>query len=445
MSAPEGPDRDDRWPAGDPWRTGPEHGAERGPDAGPGGPDGPPPAHGSPWSQPVPAGRDYWEQQWQQQQWGGPDRRRRSRGAQQLAVATGVLALGLVGGLAGGALWDRLDTAAPAAVYPAVDIPQPSPGTTERPAGTTAAIAAAALPSVVALQVQTQQGSGTGSGFVLDASEGDAAFILTNNHVVAGAVPGGVTIAFEDGVQAPGEVVGADASYDLAVVRVEREGLRPLPLGDSSAVVVGDRVVAVGAPLGLQGTVTEGIVSALNRPVSAGDPTQAPSYIQAIQTDAAINPGNSGGPLLNSAGEVVGVNSAIAALPGQTSAGGSIGLGFSIPSEQARRTAEQLIRTGRAVHPVIGISLSNAYDGEGVQIATGPAPDGTPPVTPGGAGEQAGLQPGDVILAVQGRPVTTPEELIVDVRARQVGDTVTLTVRRGGSTDEVEVTLQADS
>ncbi|NAZ87342.1 PDZ domain-containing protein [Kineococcus sp. T90] len=349
-----------------------------------------------------------------------------------------MLLLGVAGGFAGALLQDRWDGARS---YPSVTLAAPSPGTTERPAGSVAAIAATALPSVVSLQVQGRQGAGTGSGFVLQAQDGAEAFVLTNNHVVAGAYDDGVTVLFQDGQQAAGEVVGADASYDLAVVRVERAGLRALTMGDSGSVVVGDPVVAVGAPLGLQGTVTEGIVSALNRPVSAGgEGAGEASYIQAIQTDAAINPGNSGGPLLNARGEVVGVNSAIASLTGGSgSTAGSIGLGFSIPSEQARRTAEQLIRTGRAVHPVIRVSLDNQYGGEGVRILDQPGA-----VQAGGPGERAGLRPGDVVLAIDERPVTEPAELIVDIRARQPGDTVTLTVRRGGQDLQVPVTLEAD-
>lgn len=346
--------------------------------------------------------------------------------------------LGVAGGFAGGLLQDEL---ADRGTNPSVSLPSPSAGSTQRPAGTVAAIAAAALPSVVALQVQGQEGSGTGSGFVLDATGDGGTFVLTNDHVVAGAYRDGVVVVFQDGRQAPGTVVGADTSYDLAVVRVERTDLTALPFGDSDAVVVGDPVVAVGAPLGLQGTVTEGIVSALNRPVTAGESASDASYIQAIQTDAAINPGNSGGPLLNSAGQVIGINSAIAALPGADgqAASGSIGLGFSIPSEQARRTAEQLIRTGRAVHPVIKVSLDRTYEGQGVRIV-----DEAEAVEPGGPGDRAGLRPGDVVLSIDGRPVTEPAELIVDIRAREPGDVVTLSVRRGGETVDVPVTLEAD-
>ena len=411
------------------------------------GPTGWPAPQGRPAPGPAPTAGDAW---WQTPPpssatgpWAEPapaPARRRGRGPRVLGVGAAVLALSLLGGYVGAVLHDRLDDSASS--YPGVSIPAPSEGTTARPAGSVAGIAAAALPSVVALQVVGAEGEGTGSGFVLDTSAGDAAggaFVLTNNHVVAGAADDGITVLFQDGQQSAGTVVGADASYDLAVVRVDRADLPALPLGDSSSVVVGDPVVAVGAPLGLQGTVTEGIVSALNRPVTAGQSADSASYIQAIQTDAAINPGNSGGPLLNSAGEVIGVNSAIAALPGSFETGGSIGLGFSIPSDQARRTAEQLIQTGRAVHPVIRVTLDNSYAGEGVQIAQDESA-----VTPGGPGDRAGLVPGDVVLAIDGRPVTDPSELIVDIRAREPGDTVTLTLSRGGGTVQVPVTLDAE-
>ncbi|WP_337061922.1 S1C family serine protease [Kineococcus sp. G2] len=371
------------------------------------------------------------------QPWSPPAAPQRGRTARLLGAGSAVLLLSVAGGIAGSLLQERWDDSR---TYPSVTLPVPAAGSAERPEGSVAAIAAAALPSVVALQVESSAGAGTGSGFVLRTGvDGDAAFVLTNDHVVAGAADGGVTVVFQDGVQVPGEVVGSDTSYDLAVVRVERPGLRALTMGDSGSVVVGDRVVAVGAPLGLQGTVTEGIVSALNRPVTAGLDGAEASYIQAIQTDAAINPGNSGGPLLNTRGEVIGVNSAIASVPVVGGTAGSIGLGFSIPAEQARRTAEQLIRTGRAVHPVIRVSLDSQYRGEGVLVLDQPGA-----VQAGGPGDRAGLRPGDVVLAVDGRPVTEPAELIVDIRARQPGDTVTLTVRRGEQTLEVPVTLEAD-
>ena len=347
------------------------------------------------------------------------------------------LAAGLVGGVAG-AWWQSRTSGG---IDRAVSLPVPSPGSTARPANSVAGVAAAVLPSVVAIKVTGPGGAGTGSGFVI-RSDG---YIVTNNHVVAQAVGGGaITVVFQDGSQAPATIVGRDESYDLAAIKVARTGLRPLAFGDSGSVVVGDEVIAIGAPLGLQGTVTTGIVSALNRPVSAGGGDSAPAFINAIQTDAAINPGNSGGPLVNMQGQVIAVNSAIARVPGPGGLGqsGNIGLGFAIPSLQARRTVEQLIRTGKAEHPVIGVLLDRSYTGQGVKVSTTPQ-GGQPPVTPGGPADKAGIKPGDVIIAFDGRPVTDPDELVVAIRAHAVGDRVRLTVRSGGRERTVTMTLQA--
>ncbi|HEY5518188.1 MAG TPA: trypsin-like peptidase domain-containing protein, partial [Cellulomonas sp.] len=301
-----------------------------------------------------------------------------------------------------------------------------------------AGIAARVLPSVVSIQIAGPDGSATGSGFVLRQD----GYILTNNHVVAGIAVAGTTIAvlFADGSESAATVVGATADYDLAVVKVDRTGLVPLVLGNSDDVVVGDPVVAIGAPLGLEGTVTTGIISALNRPVSAGNSSDT-AFINAIQTDAAINPGNSGGPLVNAAGEVVGINSAIAQPPGSLStAGGSIGLGFAITSNQARRTSDQLIETGHATYPIIGVLLDQRYVGEGVQVSKDDQ-GSTPAVSPGGPADRAGIRRGDVILAIDGRPVTEPDELIVAIRAKTPGDAVVLRVRTASSERDVRVVL----
>jgi len=353
-------------------------------------------------------------------------------------LAAAVLIAALLGGTAGALIATRSSGTTSGGV-----LPVPQPGSTSRPQGSIAGIAAKALPSVVTLKVKGADGQGTGSGFVIK-SDG---FILTNNHVVSSAAAtGSIRVEFSDGSQLPATIVGRDASYDLAVVRVKRTGLPVLPLGSSASVVVGDPVVAVGAPLGLESTVTSGIVSALNRPVTPGGADDAPAFINAIQTDAAINPGNSGGPLLDMSGRVIGVNSAIARIPGSSpldsGQSGSIGVGFAIPSDQARKTADQLMTTGKASHPVIGVILDTGYEGQGVRIATS-SKDGRAPITQGGPADNAGLKPGDVILKFNGRVISDPDQLVVAIRARSVGETVTLTVRRGTSERTVRMTLQA--
>ena len=302
--------------------------------------------------------------------------------------------------------------------------------------GSVAAIAADVLPSTVYIEVVNVAQGSTGSGFVLR----EDGYIVTNQHVIAPARSGGeITVVFSDGSEEEAEIVGASTDYDLAVLEVDRDDLQPLVLGDSDRLLVGEPVVAIGAPLGLEGTVTSGIVSALNRPVSVPG-EQSATFINAIQTDAAINPGNSGGPLVNAAGEVIGVNSAIAttATSGQ---GGSVGLGFAIPSSQVRRTTEQLIETGQATYPVIGALLNTRYRGEGVQVVTAEDAADAPPITPGGPAEAAGLEAGDVIVAIDGEPVTSPDELIVRIRARAPGDEITLTVREDDADTDLQVTL----
>ena len=305
----------------------------------------------------------------------------------------------------------------------------------ERPAGSFAALAAKALPSVVTIRATGSSGSGaTGSGFVFDTS----GHVITNNHVVEG-VGDEITVVLTDGSALEAEIVGSDPAYDIAVLKVERRDLTPLPMGDSAAVVVGDEVLAMGAPLGLESTVTSGIVSATNRPVVAGD-SSSRSYINAIQTDAAINPGNSGGPLIDMSGRVIGVNSAIATPPGSANgAAGNVGLGFAIPAAQVLKTAGQLIDTGSAQHPVIGVLLDTSYSGPGARVRA----DGDEPVTEGGPADKAGVEPGDVIVRFDGRTVQGPDDLIVAIRSKSVGDTVQMTVQRDGKPVDVTMTLQA--
>jgi len=361
-----------------------------------------------------------------------PERRRRTLGA---GVVVLLVLVALLGGIVLGALGARALWPAPSSA--GLPPSGTSPTSTERSPESVAGIASAALESTVYIEVVGGNVGSSGSGMVLR----EDGYVVTNNHVIAPAADGDgrVTLTFADGSKEDADIVGRTVDYDLAVLHVERAGLTPLPLADSDAVVVGDTAIAVGAPLGLEGTVTSGIISALNRPVEAGQGGEATSFINAIQTDAAINPGNSGGPLLNGAGEVIGINTAIAQAGGRQA--GSIGLGFAIPANQVRRTAEEIIETGQATYPVIGVALDTRYTGEGVLVLEEDAGD-NPAVTPGGPGEAAGIEPGDVITHFDGQPVTQPSELIVAVRSRAPGDVVVLTVRDGsGAPREVEVTL----
>ena len=304
-------------------------------------------------------------------------------------------------------------------------------GSTSVVPGSIADIAKRVSPSVVQLNVTGRQGEGTGSGFLISTD----GYILTNNHVAGPSASGGtIEVLFGDGTKATGTLVGANPGYDLAVVKVNKTGLPAISFGSSGGLNVGDSVIAVGSPLGLQGTVTSGIVSALNRPVTAGGEGET-AFINAIQTDAAINPGNSGGPLLNAAGSVVGINSAIASM-GSSSSGqpGSIGLGFAIPIDTAKRIADELIRTGTSTTPIIGVQLDMQYANDGARVRD---------VTAGGPSATAGLQSGDVIAAVDGKNIADATDLIVTIRAHAAGDTVKLTITRDGQSIVVPITLTA--
>ena len=365
---------------------------------------------------------------------------RRTAGLVTLGMLIAVIAA-LLGGLVGGYVGSRR---AAGSVANQTYNPGPAPtAVTDRPPASVAGIAARILPSVVMIKVNG--GTGTGSGFIIDGG-----YIITNNHVVTldGQVKGAkLQVVFNSGQTAPAALVGTDPYSDIAVIRPQGiSNLFPVRLGNSDGVEVGDPVIAVGSPLGLQGTVTSGIVSALNRPVQAGDLTGSASqaYIDAIQTDAPINPGNSGGPLVNGFGQVVGVNSAIATLGagsiGGSGQSGSIGLGFAIPINQVRRVAQELVRTGVAIHPVIGAVIDMSYTGNGARIATSGA-GRQPPVVPGGPSAKAGLRAGDVIVAFDGKPVTSADVLIVDIRSHQPGDKVRITYRRGTAQRTATLTL----
>jgi putative serine protease PepD len=297
--------------------------------------------------------------------------------------------------------------------------------------GTTdvAAIAESVLPSVVSILIEAGRNSGGGSGFIVQ-SDG---YILTNNHVAAPAAEGGeLTVVFENGEKAVAKIVGRNSSYDLAVLKVDKTGLPAAVLGDSSAVRVGEVAIAIGAPLGLNGTVTSGIISSLDRPVTAGGSGEL-AFINAIQTDAAINPGNSGGPLLDGGGRVIGINSAIQTLAGAFGGeAGSIGLSFAIPINTAKRIAEELIATGDSQTPIIGVILSKAYTGEGAEISE---------ITAGGPAQKAGFRVGDVITELNGRQIADSTELIIAIRSYVPGEQIEITVSRNGQTSTIALTL----
>ncbi|MER7723969.1 trypsin-like peptidase domain-containing protein [Streptomyces sp. NPDC096323] len=369
----------------------------------------------------------------------GPDGRRKKRRG---PVLVGALLLALVAGGIGGGIGAYVERNGG---LTAIELPQDERNGGGRAPDSVAGIAASALPSVVTLHVSGTAESGTGTGFVLD----DRGHILTNNHVVAPAGSSGeITVTFSGGETASAEVVGKDSGYDLAVVKVSGvSGLKPLPLGNSDNVRVGDPVVAIGAPFDLSNTVTSGIISAKDRPITAGgekgDGSDI-SYVDALQTDAPINPGNSGGPLVDTDAHVIGINSAIrAADTGSTTEGGqagSIGLGFAIPINQGKRVAEELINTGKATHPVIGVSLDMKYTGDGAKVGPKGA-DGKSSVTEGGPGARAGIRPGDIITEVDGRRVHSGEELIVKIRSHRPGDQLELTLTRGGKDLSMTLTL----
>jgi putative serine protease PepD len=354
------------------------------------------------------------------------------------ALTLAVVSAGIGGGVALAVQSDR----------PAVGTVASAPGAASSqpaaslPAGSVEQVAAKVVPSVVKLETDLGRQNEEGSGIVLTAD----GLILTNSHVVAAAkggpgAPGGVqtTVTFADGKTTSFTVVGTDPASDIAVVRAQGvSGLTPIALGSSANLHVGQNVVAVGSPLGLEGTVTTGIISALNRPVStAGDTANQNTVLDAIQTDAAINPGNSGGALVNMNGELIGINSAIATLGGPANSpdaqGGSIGLGFAIPVDQAKRIADELISTGTASHASLGVQVSNDTTTHGAKIVE---------VTSGGAAAAAGVPSGAVVTKVDDRVVGSADALVAAVRSKAPGDKVTLTyLDTSGATQTVQVTL----
>jgi len=292
-------------------------------------------------------------------------------------------------------------------------------------------IAALVTPSVVSIKVTAPSGSGSGSGSIYKTSA-TSSFIITNNHVVeAAATSGSILVEFINGDTIAATIVGRDSNYDLAVLKVEKGNLPTIKIGNSSNISVGDPVVAIGSPLGLASTVTSGIISAKNRPVTTGT-SGAESYVNAIQTDAAINPGNSGGALLDSAGRIVGVNSAIATLS-SGGVSGSIGLGFSIPINEAKRVIDELIATGKSTRPVLGIFFDTTYTGVGAKISR---------LSPGDPAEKAGIPAGSIIKSIDGVKIADQVGAIVRIRSYAPGATVTVVVELpSGMTQSFKVVL----
>ncbi|MET0865012.1 MAG: trypsin-like peptidase domain-containing protein [Nakamurella sp.] len=357
-----------------------------------------------------------------------------------LIVATTAV-FALLAGFGGGLVGAELNASSPASADSSLTqlgTSAPVADRTAAPAGSVQEVAAKVLPSTVSVLASSQQSSGEGSGVILT----DDGLILTNNHVVAGATT--LEVRFNDGTTASAEVVGSTATDDLAVIKADGvSGLTPASLGSSADLQVGQPVVAIGSPLGLSATVTSGIVSALNRPVRTAAEEQGSSaqdtVINAVQTDAAINPGNSGGALVDMSGNVIGINSAIASLSASSdgSQAGSIGVGFAIPVDQAKRIAQEIIDTGKATHAVLGASVGDAAS-DSSQISTGAQ---IAQITQGSGAEAAGLKDGDVITGLGNQSVESADSLIAAVRSSAPNSTTKVTYIRDGQTETVDVTL----
>jgi len=302
-------------------------------------------------------------------------------------------------------------------------------GSPSSAAGSINSIVAKISPSVVTINVTTPTGGGTGSGSIFKTTS-TFSYIVTNNHVIESAVGGAgtITVELDDGEQATATIVGREPNYDLAVLKISKGNLPTIEVGDSTQIKSGDQVIAFGSPLGLDHTVTSGIVSSLNRPVvTSGGTNSGESYVDAIQTDAAINPGNSGGPLTDSLGRMIGINAATATLGSTSGQSGSIGLGFAIPMNQALRIMNEIIDTGKATRPVLGVFFDQSFaSGKGAKISS---------LTPNDGAQKAGIPVGAIITSIDGIRITDYVAAIVRIRSHAPGDKVTVivTMPTGGS------------
>ncbi len=378
-----------------------------------------------------------------------PKRSGRPGNAVIAAILAAALVVGGLAGLVGAAGFTAVDhlvgsdtstSTAPRSSSPVVDRKDDDPAD-----DSVEKVAASVLPSVVKINVRGSQGEGSGSGIII-SSDGE---ILTNNHVASVGEGGEMSVSFNDGTVKRATILGTDPLTDLAVIKAQDvSGLQPATIGRSTSVAVGENVVAIGSPFGLEATVTSGIVSAVNRPVSVGSseggqspgsaPPQDTTY-PAIQTDAAINPGNSGGPLVDLNGDVVGINSSIRTASSGVESGGSIGLGFAIPITNIWPIVQQLRAGDTATHAKMGVEVNDAASDDG--LLTGAGVQG---VTDGSAADKAGLEKGDVITKVDDVIIPDSNSLVAMVRGHRPGDEVTLTVVRDDKPRTVKVTLDED-
>jgi len=362
------------------------------------------------------------------------------RSGAMMTVVAAVLA-GALAGIGGAAGYDSLDDDGSVGARPPAESTLTTTASSDVPEtdGSVRSVADKLLPSVVQINVSAAQSAGNGTGIIM-SSDGR---ILTNNHVVEAAADSGtITVVLPDGTTAEASIIGRDPLTDIAVIKADNvSGLTPAQFGSSDDLSIGQEVVAIGSPFGLENTVTSGIVSSLNRPVNSGggqDGTE--SVFPAVQTDAAINPGNSGGPLVDMAGNVIGINSAIQTASGSSSEGGSIGLGFAIPVDLARAIASQIVDGETPTHAKVGVSVSNAVAADRITTEGALVEE----VSSGSAGEQAGLEPGDVITELDAQRITGSDALVALIRSYRPGDTVSLTYLRDGDERQTDVTFDSD-